>query len=463
MAYIINHYNGGKLTTINDGTIDNTTSLSLPGRNSIYGTAQVENFVYLTENFANVTPPAKPLIGQVWFDQSTNKLKFYDNNTNWRIAGGADTSATEPSYLTEGDLWYNVESKQLYVYSLTGSSSNTPGYVLVGTNPVGLASSFSSLSVIDSLGNSHDIIEAILDGNTIYTVSNDPAFTLNSTLNSISGFSTIQQGITLCNTADSGNLGVTTTNHRFWGTASNSDKLIVGSIGASASISIPTTSDKTSIVSRDATGKVYATIFNGAVNGAVGNITPNSGAFTALTATTSVSGAGFTTFLASPPDIGGTIPPNITGNHVVVSNSITMPTRPASDNSQYGANTEFVITQDEITLNNAKAYSTGDFSKHPNGYQVLHSGMIKQWGHGVTTTGSGEAISFNIPFPNACVNIQITEANATNWTVGGNMYPCVYGSTSPTLTGFNLWGVRISGSTSAAASGLSYYWEAVGY
>ena len=306
MAYIINHYNGGKLTTINDGTIDNTTSLSLPGRNSIYGTAQVENFVYLTENFANVTPPAKPLIGQVWFDQSTNKLKFYDNNTNWRIAGGADTSATEPSYLTEGDLWYNVESKQLYVYSLTGSSSNTPGYVLVGTNPVGLASSFSSLSVIDSLGNSHDIIEAILDGNTIYTVSNDPAFTLNSTLNSISGFSTIQQGITLCNTADSGNLGVTTTNHRFWGTASNSDKLIVGSIGASASISIPTTSDKTSIVSRDATGKVYATIFNGAVNGAVGNITPNSGAFTALTATTSVSGAGFTTFLASPPDIGGT-------------------------------------------------------------------------------------------------------------------------------------------------------------
>lgn len=464
MSYIINKYNGKKLTVINDGTIDNTTTLSLPGRNYAgYGTAQTESFVYLMENFANITPPAKPLIGQMWFDQSMNKLKFYDNNSNWRVTSGADISPTEPLHLTEGDLWYNIESKQLYVYSLTGSASQTPGYVLVGNSTAGLTSSFSTLSVIDSLGNSHDVIEAILNGSTIYIVSNDPLFTLDSTLNSISGFSTIQQGITLCNTSDSNNPGVTTTNHRFWGSASNADKLTVGSTGVQASITIPTTSDKTSIVSRDTAGNIYAAIFNGGHDGAIGSTIPNTGAFTTISATSTISGAGFTTFLASPPDIGGTIPPNITGNNVAVTTNITMPTRPESDNTTHGANTAFVISQDEITLNNAKAYATGDFHEHPIGYQVLPSGMVKQWGQGTTTTGSGDLVHFDISFPTECVNIQITDANAANWVVGANLYPCVYGHTAITVTGFSIWGAKITGSTALVSGGLTYNWVAIGY
>jgi len=44
----------------------------------------------------------------------------------------------------------------------------------------------------------------------------------------------------------------------------------------------------------------------GALNGTVGATTPNTGAFTTLSATSTVSGAGFTTFFASPPPIGST-------------------------------------------------------------------------------------------------------------------------------------------------------------
>jgi hypothetical protein len=48
--------------------------------------------------------------------------------------------------------------------------------------------------------------------------------------------------------------------------------------------------------------------FNGAVNGTVGATTPATGAFTTLSASSTVSGTGFSTYLASPPAIGGSTP-----------------------------------------------------------------------------------------------------------------------------------------------------------
>jgi len=46
--------------------------------------------------------------------------------------------------------------------------------------------------------------------------------------------------------------------------------------------------------------------FAGPLNGTVGATTPNTGAFTTLSASSTVSGTGFSTYLASPPAIGGT-------------------------------------------------------------------------------------------------------------------------------------------------------------
>jgi hypothetical protein len=46
--------------------------------------------------------------------------------------------------------------------------------------------------------------------------------------------------------------------------------------------------------------------FSGPLNGTVGAITANTGSFTTLSASSTVSGTGFSTYLASPPAIGGT-------------------------------------------------------------------------------------------------------------------------------------------------------------
>ena len=77
MAYTILRTNNSTLVTIQDGVLETQrTTLGLPGRNYAgYGNVLNTNFVHLLENFANDTPPAHPLKGQLWYDTSDNKLK----------------------------------------------------------------------------------------------------------------------------------------------------------------------------------------------------------------------------------------------------------------------------------------------------------------------------------------------------------------------------------------------------
>lgn len=77
MSYTIIRSDSSTLTTIQDGTINTTrTSLGLPGRNFAgYGNVIDTNFVKILENFANDTPPANPIKGQLWFDTRESKMK----------------------------------------------------------------------------------------------------------------------------------------------------------------------------------------------------------------------------------------------------------------------------------------------------------------------------------------------------------------------------------------------------
>jgi len=273
MSYIINTYNGTQLTVIADGTVDNTTTeLTLIGKNySGYGTLQNDNFVYLLENFANVSAPTKPVAGQLWFDSSVNKLKLYDKNLNWRTISGADTSTGEPSYLTEGDFWFDTINKQLYVYSSTGYNLIGPPQTNSGNT------SFETLTVTDTNSNTHEIIAASVNGTTIFTVSTDATFTLLPNISAISGFIDIHPGITLVNTADPLNPGYTTpgvvASYKFYGTSSNTDTMNISLNGGGikpavqATVAVPTSSDKTSIVSRDNLGDIYVNNLHGDVIG----------------------------------------------------------------------------------------------------------------------------------------------------------------------------------------------------
>lgn len=224
MPYTINRYNGAVISTVADGTIDTTTDLKLIGKNYAgYGEIQNENFLFLLENFSNANPPPKPLSGQVWYDSSNSKLKFYDG-TKFRTTGGAEVGSTAPVGLTVGDFWFDTVNKQLY-------SWNGSDFTLIG--PQGVAGSGTTQMISRSVresgtGTAHAIIEARVNGSTVYVVSPDAAFTLDtgSTNPPLAGFTKIHQGVTLAHTDDDINYpGQTTSNHRFWGTATNAERL----------------------------------------------------------------------------------------------------------------------------------------------------------------------------------------------------------------------------------------------
>ena len=154
MAYQINKYDTSLLTTLEDGTIDQTTDLKLIGKNYAgYGEIQNENFVFLLENFAGANEPARPVAGQLWFDSANKKLKFYDG-TNFKTTGGAEVATSAPVGLVTGDFWWDSDDQKLYAY-------NGTDYTLVGpvTEFLGVVNFGDGLTV-----GSNGELEFLIDG-----------------------------------------------------------------------------------------------------------------------------------------------------------------------------------------------------------------------------------------------------------------------------------------------------------
>lgn len=218
MAYEINRFNGTLLVAVDDQTVNATaTDLRFVGRNYAgYGEIQNENFLWLLQNFANTTAPPRAVEGQVWYDSSTKKLKFFDGN-KFKAAGGADASAVAPTGLVPGDFWFDTVSEQVNVW-------NGTEFVLVGPDNAPTSGTTSSLplTLTDNLGAEQVVVQIQAGGETIAIVSKNN-FTINSVINPITGFSEIKKGINFLNSNPT--TGVTGTEHRFWGTSANSDRL----------------------------------------------------------------------------------------------------------------------------------------------------------------------------------------------------------------------------------------------
>lgn len=89
-------------------------------------------------------------------------------------------------------------------------------------------------------------------------------------------------------------------------------------------VTVPTVAvDVTGAVT--ATGAITGGSLAGPHNGTVGATTPASGAFTTLSASSTVSGTGFSTYLASPPAIGGTLAAAITGTTITANTGLVGP------------------------------------------------------------------------------------------------------------------------------------------
>jgi hypothetical protein len=190
MAYTINKTDGTVVTTITDGTVDNTTSLQLFGKSySGFGEGLNENLVKLLENAASTSAPTAPLKGELWFDTTTSQLKVYDG-TSFKPTGGSKSSSTQPTSPSAGDLWHDTANDQVSVY--TGSA-----WLLVG--PVYTSGQTLSGWLIETLASAggNKVVSSMYAGNTRVAILSKETFTPTVIQ---TGFAEIKAGMTLNST-----------------------------------------------------------------------------------------------------------------------------------------------------------------------------------------------------------------------------------------------------------------------
>tara|TARA_A100001011_G_scaffold258576_1_gene266900 strand:+ start:898 stop:2388 length:1491 start_codon:yes stop_codon:yes gene_type:complete len=208
MAYTVNKTNSSaspNAFTVQDSVLNAQTDLNFVGKGYAgYGETIAENFLHLLENFSNSSAPSKPITGQLWYDETANKLKVYDGS--FKAVSGAEYQSNEPTGQQQGDLWIDSDTQQLFFYN--GSS-----HILVGPpSATGTLNGFVYNTIADSTDTNQNVTYWYNDGNLIAIISED-TFTPKI---SISGFSSITKGITL-STAIS--------DLKFAGTATDSDAL----------------------------------------------------------------------------------------------------------------------------------------------------------------------------------------------------------------------------------------------
>ena len=217
MAYTVNFtdvVSKGSLT-VDDGTVNQQTSLPLPGRNTTsYGTIIAENFLHLLENFANNSAPVNPVEGQLWYDTTVgvDQLKVYDG-TNFVAAGGLKKAPTQPlaGQSVVGDLWVDTDNQQLYLF--TGS-----GWVLVGPEfSQGLSTGTKPYTITGTDNLEYTVVLIEVEAKPVAIISTK-SFTPKA---SITGFSIILPGFNL-SSADIEGSGV----GKFYGTSQKAESLI---------------------------------------------------------------------------------------------------------------------------------------------------------------------------------------------------------------------------------------------
>jgi hypothetical protein len=212
MSYIIKNADGSILLNLVDGTVDKkTTSLTLIGRNTdAYGTALNTNLVNLMQNFASTSQPRSPLVGQLWYDVSSGRLKVFNLDGVFGEISAALLSNSKPVLLKQGDLWIDTLNEQLY---FTKDGTNT---ILAG--PIYSAVNGKSGWIMEKVTDSNDnerVVSGLYSNNTLLGILSTSSFELAGS-NRIGGMQYITVGLTLNETIN----GI-----RFAGTSKNTDEV----------------------------------------------------------------------------------------------------------------------------------------------------------------------------------------------------------------------------------------------
>jgi hypothetical protein len=135
MAYIIKNADGTVLTNLVDGTTDTkSTSLTLIGKNTDnYGVSLNNNLVKLLQNFASVSQPENPVVGQLWYNKADGRLKVFNSSGYFGEISAAILSNTRPTTLKQGDIWIDTSNDQMY-FTKNGQTLTLAGPVYSALN-----------------------------------------------------------------------------------------------------------------------------------------------------------------------------------------------------------------------------------------------------------------------------------------------------------------------------------------
>jgi hypothetical protein len=223
MPYTITKTDGTTITVDDGDTNDNSTSLTLIGKNFPgYGVFLNQNFVRLLENFSSQSSPdtvtgSPALQGQLWWDKSNKLLKVYQG-TEWKVISSSMSSANPPATDVPGDLWWDTGNNQLKVYpGGVGAEWVTIGPAF--TTATGQTGALAE-NIADNTSNAnnlHSVIKFYIDSDLVAILSQDTEFTPASS-SAAPGFSAIKPGFNLSTVVASGLL-------KYNGTATSADSV----------------------------------------------------------------------------------------------------------------------------------------------------------------------------------------------------------------------------------------------
>ena len=189
--YTINKTDGSTLTLVPQSTVVAKAGLNLIGKNYVaFGETLNENLVALAENFASVTAPTNPLIGQVWYDKSANIIKVYDGTRFKRLQVSYFQNA-EPTNPVAYDLWFNTGTSKLYFYN-----NNT--FKLIGPNLDDNANIVAD-TILDTAGTSRNILRVLINNVNVAIITSQ-GFTPATTQDGFNSGDPLVSGINLSTT-----------------------------------------------------------------------------------------------------------------------------------------------------------------------------------------------------------------------------------------------------------------------
>jgi len=417
MPYILTKTNGIILTTVADGSIDQTTSLNFVGRNYAgYGQVLDQNLLYLLENFSNKTSPTNSIQGQLWFDSSNIKLNVFDGS-NYRPISFTSTATSQPNNLHTGDFWFNPGTNLLSI-NYNGS------FIPVTSLGSGGNSSGSLVTVEDINGFSHLVLQTSINNIPAYVTYSGAAFQTTASSSIYSNFPYVAQGITLSQTNNDGKSSLNLADgFLLYGTAS--DSLKAGTLqvdnNTSTYYSASTAANTGSIAVRDSSGNIYANAYYGQAQTAYSLLVDSTNYRTA-----SISATPNT--IASRDSLGkinATIFVGTATNATLAASASSLVNGLSFNDSGLGVNPGTIftgLTPDIISYNSIGAVSSSSFvgTNHQlatSGYQKFPGGFKMAWG---TVNLYTNTLSF--PFPGGVgfttvFGMQLTVIN-TNGDVG---------------------------------------------